>query len=309
MDSYPSTERHLDVEHIKGHSKAKKFKLFSWLFKSKEPNKNEKDNDFEEKIIDLVKNHDATNKISGIEGRFLLHNMLEFGSLTASDVMIQRSDIVAVSSSINSDELMEIFLKEEHTRLPVYQDSLDNMLGFIHIKDLLPYLRGENKNKFTIDAIIRPLILAVPTMNIIDLLVKMRSARVHMAVVVDEYGGIDGILTIEDLLEQIVGSIEDEHDEGDSLEIFKINDKLYEANARVSIEKIEEELGMNIFDGEEEDCETLAGLIFLLAGEVPTKGEIVHHPLGIEFHILEADPRNVKKVRIKLPSNEEQETE
>lgn len=300
MDSSPSKERLLDADHIKGHSKIKKFKLFSWIFKSKEENK-AKNNDFEERILDLVKNHDAKNKISGIEGRVLLHNILEFGSLTASDAMMPRTDIVAVPSDLSPDQLFDIFVEEGHTRMPVYQGNLDNILGFIHIKDLLPYLKEPVKSRFTIDAIIRPLIMAVPSMNIIDLLVKMRSARVHMAVVLDEYGGIDGLITIEDLLEEIVGSIEDEHDEGESLDIIKINDSLYEASARVSIEKLEAELKMNIFDGEEEDCETLSGLIFLLAGEIPSKGEVVYHPLGLEFHITDADPRNVKKVRIKIP--------
>lgn len=253
---------------------------------------------FEDKIVEMIKSHDSENKLSSLEGRMLIHNILEFGSLTVKDVMIPRTDIVAVESSISLDDVIAIFMSSSLTRLPVYEEDLDNVIGFVHIKDILP--ASLNQVKYNLKNLVRPLIFTVSNMNIVDMLVKMRSARVHMAVVLDEYGGIKGLVTIEDLLEEIVGSIEDEHDASKDVEstIIKISDKIYEINARASIEEVENAIGINIYDGQEEDCETIAGLLFLLSGCIPKPGESIDHPSGIKFEIISADNRNVKKVRM-----------
>ncbi|MBN8827843.1 MAG: HlyC/CorC family transporter [Sphingobacteriia bacterium] len=297
-----SSDTSLDIETIKNHSKNKKPSSTGFWAKlfGLETQEDDEDENFEDKIIEIIKDHDATNKLSGIEGRVLLHNILEFGALTASDVMIPRSDIVALSVDSNKDDIIKSFIKHNHSRMPIFEKDLDNVIGFVHIKDLLTLFLTDESN-FNLKKIIREIIFVVPTMNIIDLLVKMRSARVHMALVLDEYGGIDGLITIDDLLEQIVGNIEEDHDIKKP-EIVKVSEKVFEASARISIEKLEEVLDRNIFDGDEEDCETLAGLIFVLAGHVPSKGEIINHPLGIKFEILDADPRNVKTARIILPA-------
>ncbi|AZL15738.1 hemolysin family protein [Rickettsiales endosymbiont of Stachyamoeba lipophora] len=252
----------------------------------------------DELVIELIKAYDKGNKITHLEGRLLLHNIIEFGSLTVEDIMIPRNDIIAVNASAELNDILDIAIEQEYARLPIYDQQLDNIIGFVHMKDLLPQITG--RKPYSLSDIIRPLLFAVPSMRILDLLVKMRSNRTHMAIVLDEYGSVSGLVTIEDLLEQIVGTIDDEHDKMEEPEIIRLHDNIYEANARISIKNLEETLGMNIFDGEEEDCETLAGLIFLLSGEVPKKGTIIHNPLGCDFEIIDADPRNLKRVRINI---------
>ena len=289
----------LSQDNIDNFRKNKKG-LFSRFFSFFSRTPQETEVKFEDQIVEMIKSHDAENKLSSIEGRMLIHNILEFGSLTVKDVMIPRTDIVAIDSSTSLDKTIDTFMKSSLTRLPVYEDNLDNVLGFVHIKDLLP--ASLKHAEYNLKEIIRPLIFTVSNMNIVDMLVKMRSARVHMSVVLDEYGGIKGLVTIEDLLEEIVGSIEDEHDASKDTEatIVKITDNIYEITARASIEEVENIIGINIYDGQEEDCETIAGLVFLLSGSIPKPGEILEHPSGIKFEIISADNRNVKKVRIIL---------
>jgi CBS domain containing-hemolysin-like protein len=184
-----------------------------------------------------------------------------------------------------------------HTRLPVYRDNLDDVIGMVHIKDLLPYW-GDGA-EFKLEPLIREVLFVPPSMRILDLLLQMRDTGVHMAIVVDEYGGTDGLATIEDLVEEIVGEIQDEHDKILPPQIVELPNGALEADARVEVEELERRLGIELLDAERrEDVDTLGGLLFTLLDRVPARGEIVRHPAGVEFAVLEADPRRIKRLRI-----------
>jgi magnesium and cobalt transporter len=252
----------------------------------------------EESVAELMEERASEGATSlGKEERALLHNLFAFSEKTVDDVMIPRTDIIAVESSANLSELQALVAEHEHTRMPVYTDKMDNIEGFIHIKDLIPYL-GARKS-FSLERIIRKVLFVPPSMRIVDLLAKMRSDRVHMALVTDEYGGIDGLVTIEDLVEEIVGEIKDEHDTVEEADLVALNDHTLDASARLPIEKLEERLGLSFLDDEDEDdFDTLGGLIFSLFGYVPKKGERIMHPNGVEFEVADADPRKVTRVLI-----------
>jgi magnesium and cobalt transporter len=253
-----------------------------------------------EALEEVIEEHDADpdDRLEP-EERVMLHNVLSFGDLTVSDIMVPRTDIVAVPVDIMLSELKDHIIEQQHTRMPVYQDTLDNLLGFLHVKDLLPILAGDTA--FDPHAMMRPLIFVPPSMRILDLLVKMRSSGSHMAIVVDEYGGTDGLVTMEDLFEEIVGDIHDEHDddEADDEHISQPNDGVYEVSARIRIETLEQKLGLQLVTEErEDDFDTLGGLIFFQLGRVPAKGEMVEHISGMHFEIVDADPRRIHRVRI-----------
>ena len=233
-----------------------------------------------------------------------------FHLLRVDDVMVPRADIVSVEKTASLKELSKAFREAGHSRLPVYEDTLDNPIGMVHVKDLLPYLmfdaRGRTAKTYpdrkVIRTIRRPVLFVPPSMLAQDLLRRMQARRIHMAVVVDEYGGTDGLVTIEDLIEPIVGDIEDEHDELDvrvrkvTLEGGRI---AWEADARVAIDDFETAIGRDFATrDEEEEVDTLGGLVFTLAGRVPERGEIIVHPVGLEMEVLDADPRRVKRLRI-----------
>ncbi len=235
----------------------------------------------------------------------------EFHQLRVQDVMVPRADIIAIDSTIGLHDLANAFKDAAHSRLPVFQDTLDNPLGMVHIKDLLPYLmldaKGRNgktySSKKVVQYIRRPVLFVPPSMLAQDLLRRMQARRIHMAIVVDEYGGTDGIVTLEDLVEPIVGDIEDEHDDAEP-QVTRVagtgSKALWEADARITIDAFEQALGRDFATAdEEEDVDTLGGLVFTLAGRVPERGEIIHHPDGIEFEVIDADPRRVKKLRIR----------
>jgi CBS domain containing-hemolysin-like protein len=283
MKDHPST----------GNSKNGFVKKIKAWFKRDNPN-----HQLIKQLHDIIGDKAENNILNHIEGRLILKNIIAFGATTIDDVMINRNEIVAFNINATKEEILTVMLEEEFTRVPVYKGKLDNIIGFVHIKDLLPQLIGHSN--FNLNKVTRPLIYAVPSMKAIDLLVKMRSNRIHMAVVLDEYGSVMGLLTIEDLLEQIVGTIDDEHDEKENEVFKKITDNIFEVNARISIEKLENEIGVNIFDGEKEDCETLAGLIFLICDQIPRQGDVIEHPYGIKFEILSADLRNLKTIKVDI---------
>jgi CBS domain containing-hemolysin-like protein len=213
--------------------------------------------------------------------------------------MVPRTDISAIPNDIAIEDLKQHIIEERHTRIPVYEETLDHVQGFIHVKDLLPMLAGDAA--YDIKGLIRPLLFVPPSMRIIDLLIKMRHVGSHMAIVVDEYGGTDGLVTMENLFEEIVGDIQDEHDGDEEQEdrILRINDTTFEVNARIPIEKLEQKLGLGLVTEEKAgEFDTLGGLIFYQLGRVPARGEIVPHISGIRFEITEADPRRIRKVRI-----------
>ena len=233
-----------------------------------------------------------------------------FHLLSVEDVMVPRADIVAIDSAATLTELSESFKEAGHSRLPVYKDTLDEPTGMVHIKDVMPYLmfdaKGRNgktyPQKKVIQHIRRPVMFVPPSMLARDLLKRMQARRSHMAIVVDEYGGTDGLVTIEDLIEEIVGEIDDEHDEIDpEIQIVTSTNgrSVWEADARTPIDDFEDALGRDFATADEEDdVDTLGGLVFTLAGRVPERGEIIRHPDGIEFEVIDADQRRVKRLRI-----------
>lgn len=232
-----------------------------------------------------------------------------FHLLRVNDVMVPRANIVAIEKTATLKDMSKSFREAGHSRLPVYEDSLDNPIGMVHIKDLLPYLmfdaRGRTAKTYpdrkVFRTIKRPVLFVPPSMLAQDLLRRMQARRIHMAIVVDEYGGTDGLVTIEDLIEPIVGDIEDEHDELDPELIATTVEgtRVWEADARVELEDFEAALGRAfVTPDEEEDVDTMGGLVFTLAGRVPERGEIISHPGGLELEVLDADPRRVKRLRI-----------
>jgi CBS domain containing-hemolysin-like protein len=248
--------------------------------------------------------------------RSMLRRILRFGKLTVEDVMVPRADIIAVDDTVTIDELMRLFRQAEHSRLPVYHETLDDPRGMIHIRDLMSWITaqaegkdgGLNLGKVDLQQsvagmnIVRELLYVPDSMSVLDLLLKMQTTRLHLALVVDEYGGTDGLVSIEDLVEEVVGEISDEHDVEDELLILTDPRLGLIADARLPIEELERHLGLELVsDEQEEDIDTLGGLVFSIAGRIPARGELVHHPSGIEFEVLEADPRRIKRLRIHVP--------
>jgi CBS domain containing-hemolysin-like protein len=235
------------------------------------------------------------------EERALLGNVLRLRGITAYDVMVPRADIMAIPESHSLTETIALIQTEGHSRYPVYRNGLDDIIGMVHIKDVFAAIGKEEKAFALADVLRRPLFV-VPSIPVLDLLLQMREARVHMALVVDEYGGIDGLITIEDLVETIVGDISDEHDEEQAQQITERPDGALDLDARTPIAAFEEKLG-NVLTDEERaaDIDTVGGLVFTLAGRVPARGELVSHPSGLEFRILEADPRRIRRLRVRRP--------
>ena len=241
----------------------------------------------------------------------LMHAAENFHILKVEDVMVPRADIIAIDIDTSLKELASVFKDAGHSRLPVFKETLDEPTGLVHVKDLLPYLtfdaRGRTgktyPDKKVVKKIQRTVLFVPPSMAAEDLLKKMQAGRMHMAIVVDEYGGTDGLVTLEDLIEPIVGNIEDEHDDSEpEIKALKSpkGEIYWEADARVDIEAFEAEIGRDIATPEEdEEVDTLGGVVFSLAGRIPERGEIVRHPYGIEFEILEADPRRIKRLRVR----------
>ena len=225
--------------------------------------------------------------------------------LSVEDVSIPKADIVAVHDSITKDELFDTFKNTALTRLPVYENTLDSPLGFVHFKDfILKSNSNDDVSPFLVKNILRNLLFVPPSMSLGVLLAKMQAERTHMALVIDEYGGVDGLVTIEDLIEQVVGDIEDEHDEANQKDWFLEKPGQYLATAKTSLREFNEETGLDLTNEstiDAEEIDTFGGLVFILAGRVPVRGEIVPHPHGMEFEIVEADPRRVKKIRLRLP--------
>ena len=249
--------------------------------------------------------------------RSMLRRILRLGTLTIEDVMVPRADIIAVDDTISVADLMGVFRQAEHSRVPVYHETLDDPRGMVHIRDLMSWITSEaeackegslnlgkvdlGRNIASIN-ILREILYVPGSMSVLDLLLKMQTTRLHLALVVDEYGGTDGLVSIEDLVEEVVGDIADEHDVEDE-PLIKSDPRLgLVADARTPISDLEKHLGLELASEEqEEEVDTLGGLVFAIAGRIPTRGELVQHPSGIEFEVLDADPRRIKKLRIHLP--------
>ena len=244
---------------------------------------------------------DDPRPLSGQE-RVLISNILKVHDQTAADVMVPRVDIVALDVETPFPEVVKCMVEQGHSRVPVYRETLDDVIGFIHVKDVLGPVAERRETELA--PILRKVLFVAPSVPILDLLVQMRQARTHIAMVVDEFGGIDGLVTIEDLIEEIVGEIEDEHDVADGPSLVERTDGSLIADARTPIEVLEEHQGTRLRPaGDQEEVDTLGGLVSSLAGRVPKRGEVIAHPSGIEFEVLDADPRKIKRLRVRsLPA-------
>ena len=249
-----------------------------------------------ENIANVLDNKSDAENISKQES-LMLRNVLKINEITARDIMIPRANISAVETNDTLDSVLDIFLKEAHSRAPVYEKNLDNIIGMVHIKDLLKYKikNGSDKSIF-LQNIKREILKVPPSMPVLDLLMKMQLTRIHMAVVIDEYGGSDGLLTIEDVIEEITGEIEDEHDQQNIPMLIRTGQKSFEASARVQVKEFEKLINLHLL--EDDEIDTLGGLIFSLVGRVPQRGEIIKHESGLVFEILDADPRKIKTLKI-----------
>ena len=267
------------------------------LFRSMRNGRNG-DSSLRETFEELIEQHEENEPPVDPVARAMLDKVLTVGALTVSDVMVPRADIVAVDVSISRNDLLNLMAEEAHSRMPAYRDNLDDVLGMIHIKDMMASIASGEP--FEMRKLLRKILFVAPSMRVLDLLLQMRLERIHMALVVDEYGGIDGLTTIEDLVEQIVGEIEDEHDVDEGPLLTPRADGSLDVDARLELSEFEERVGSFLTDEEREDgTDTVGGLIFNLAGRVPTRGEVLlHEASGIEFEITDADARRVRRVRI-----------
>ena len=232
------------------------------------------------------------------------HGMINLRRMNIEDVAIPKADIVAVSHTTSKEELVETFRETGLTRLPVYEGTLDTPIGFAHLKDFALTHGFNGKGKaFDLESMLRPLLFVPPSMPIGVLLTKMQAERRHMALVIDEYGGVDGLVTIEDLIEQVIGEIEDEHDIGEDQPWVMDKPGCYMALAKTPLTDFEAEIGQSLTAHEEvdeEEIDTLGGLVFMLAGRIPARGEVVVHPEGTEFEVVDADPRRIKRLRVRV---------
>jgi len=289
-----------------------------------------RDKGLRENLENVIETHQAQNPQDdlGQETTSMMRNLITFSGLRVDDAMVPRADIIAIEDSATMRELLAKFNEANHSRLPVYRETLDDIAGMIHVKDFMRWmsLRGAKsktnaKNPgINISAkdlalpvkqsgIYREVLFVPPSMPAADLLLQMQASHIHMAIVIDEYGGSDGLISIEDLVEEIVGDISDEHDTDDEQLITRQDDNIYVADARVQISAVDDLLDVDLLSDEEEDeADTLGGLIFEMAGRVPARGEIIKHSSGLEFEILQSDARRVKRIRIhvkKKPNSED----
>ncbi|GGE15230.1 ion transporter [Polymorphobacter glacialis] len=268
-----------------------------------------------ESLEEAIDEHDdvgaARDDLSPVE-RAMLKNMLHFGEREAGDICVPRSDMVVFDIADGFPALVAQFKEAGHSRVPVFRGDRDHIIGMAHIKDVYAHIAdtfddrvsSRRLQELPIEPLLRPVLFVPAAMRIVDLLARMRAGRTHMAMIVDEYGGTDGLVTIEDLVEEIVGDIEDEHDEDEAALLQSINDRLWEADARLPLEDLEEELGQSFADAEiGDEVDTLGGMVFMLAGRVPAMGETVEHPSGWRFEVIDGDPRMVKRLRLHAPAD------
>jgi magnesium and cobalt transporter len=276
-------------------------KRFSQALRGRQPDS------IRERIEQVIEESERQNPELARRERVMLANLLKFGELRVDDVKVPRADIIAVDELISICELIAKFREAQHSRLPIYRDSLDDPVGLVHIKDVvgLGELGADGIMRWPdvpISRVKRDILVAPPSMPASDLLVKMQTTQIHLALVIDEYGGTDGLVSIEDLVEEIVGDIGDEHDVDEAPHLTRLPDGAYEADARLDLEDFTKQTGIQLVPSEsEEDVDTLGGLVATLIGRVPQRGEIVSHN-GFEFEVLESDPRRIKRLRLRPPA-------
>ncbi len=264
--------------------------------------------DVRQSIAELVKNTATMGKTSpeapelDRQERALIMNILRLRNITADDVMVPRADIVAMPDTISFDDALALMRREHHSRMPVYHEELDEIVGMIHVKDLVAHIGTEEP--FNLKALLRQPLLVAPSIPVLDLQLQMRQRRTHMALVIDEYGSIDGLVTIEDLIETIVGDISDEHDEPVTTPWRNRPDGTIDLDARLTVEELEERLGPILTQEEQEaEIETAGGLVFHLAEHVPARDEVLVHPSGLEFRVIDSDARHILTLRMRVPSH------
>lgn len=242
---------------------------------------------------------------TGASGTVLaVPGMMNLRRMRVEDVMVPKAEIVSVPVTISKTDLVEVFRTSGLSRIPVFQGTLDSPVGLIHLKDFALTHGFENTGApYNLRELLRPLLYAPPSMPIGVLLQKMQTERTHMALVIDEYGGVDGLVTIEDLIEQVIGEIEDEHDLEEGALWVRENPTTFLVESRAPLDEFEAEIGMQLrgTEPDEDEIDTLGGLAFLIAGHVPARGEVIQHPSGVEFEIVDADPRRIKRLRVQLP--------
>jgi magnesium and cobalt transporter len=263
-----------------------------------------------ESLEEVIEESDRESPALSAQERLMMGNLLKFGELKLRDIMVPRAEIIAVDESIGLGELLKMFREAQHSRLPVFSETLDDPTGLIHVKDVMGLLEAEPDGAYClspnarIDALRRPILFAPPSMRALDLLLKMQASHTHLALVIDEYGGTDGLVSIEDIIEEIVGDIADEHDEDAA--VLKPDGEGFITDARLDLDDFKDQTGHDLLvDYGAEDMErgidSLGGLVVSLLGRVPQRGEIIAHPDGTEFQVLDADPRRVRKLRVTLP--------
>ena len=272
------------------------------LFKKFFFKKNTENNNLKQSIETVL-----DNDLKGTEGiskhdRLMLLNILKIDGIRSSDIMIPRADIGAVELNDSFEKVLEVFIKEAHSRVPIYEKNLDNIIGMIHIKDLVNYQNQKKTETNFLQNLKREILEIPPSMPVLDLLLKMQLTRLHMGIVIDEYGCTDGLVTIEDVIEEITGEIEDEHDEKNLPMLIKSSLNTFEASARIEIDELQKVTNvefLNSFDND--DVDTLGGLIFSITGRVPQRGEIIKHTSGTTFEIKDADPMKIKSIKVTTP--------
>jgi len=270
--------------------------LLSWLKEIFTPHNTLK-NSLDE-VVDELEDEESS---FGAEERSIIKNTLTFRNKRVDDIMVPRTDIIAVEATSTFNEVMDVFVKGTTSRLPVYRDTLDEVIAMVHIKDAFRELviNDDSVNKRSLSSIQRPILFVPPSMKLFDLLTKMQATHIHMALVVDEYGGTDGLLTIEDLVEQIVGDIEDEHDEAEADLLKELPGGDLIADSRLPIGELEDLLGLDLLpDDQDDDVDTLGGLLFTIAGYIPEVGEIIIDKNRLSYKIMEGDGRRIKTVLI-----------
>jgi magnesium and cobalt transporter len=255
-----------------------------------------------ETLEGVIEEHGDTDETLDPEQREMLLNIVEFGELQVDDIMVPRTDIIGVDAAAPLSELIATFRQAHHSRLPVYRGNLDEIAGFVHIKDVIDF--WDSGEAFDLKRVLRQLLIVPPSMPAIDLLARMRATRLHMAVVVDEYGGTDGLVTIEDVVEEIVGEIEDEHDVSEGPLLVEREDGNIEADGRAEIEDLEAILHVDLLPDEvDEEVDTLGGLVFTMLGRIPDVGEVIRHDCGLEIEVTDADARRIKRLLLRRPQS------
>jgi CBS domain containing-hemolysin-like protein len=258
-----------------------------------------------DEIEDAIDEADESRPVAGDLSpteRQMLRNLLHFGERTAGDICVTRGDIVSVPDTISFDELIRAFAEAEHSRLPVYGESLDEVIGMVHIKDLFAANIDPTRDR-SMNALMRSPLFVPESMGIIDLLARMRAERIHLAIVVDEFGGTEGLVTIEDVVEEIVGEIEDEHDIEEVGMLTLLEDGLWEADARLELQELQAAVDPRL-TAEDDEIDTVGGLTFILAGRLLRPGESVQHPSGWRLESIDADSKRIIRVRLHAPDGQ-----